>query len=126
VEKINIDFKDFWRFEFNKIPWYKGIERCPYCSYMNLHRTYTYIIDSLKDAGLLYEGYKKICCYCAILKRLDMLDLSDNLNTIEYDYEDDILTISFTFFTKVNGNTERQDIGINIHDWSKIGGVNNV
>lgn len=43
--------------------WY-GCEICG--SYLN--KVYIYIINCLKDAGLLPENFMKLCCFCYIIK----------------------------------------------------------
>lgn len=41
----------------------KNLKTCAWCS-MRLYPQYTYIIDELKKAGLLWKEYPYLCCKC--------------------------------------------------------------
>ena len=97
---LKIRSYDQWSFSFRAddyggIP--VGFQSCDYCRVTALDRVYVYIINSLKEAGLLDENYKLICCFCAVLKEFGLLDIKDRLNRIIYDDILDTLIIRFMF-----------------------------
>lgn len=44
------------------------LEYCEICKDYQLNRIYLFIINNLKEAGLLPSNYKKICCGCYIIR----------------------------------------------------------
>lgn len=42
---------------------------CPRCNYIHLNVEYTKIIKQLKEAGLVCDNYKPLCCDCYNEKR---------------------------------------------------------
>ena len=120
MDTLYVDSIDQWNFSFMADD-YRGlsadddIHRCSYCGITSLDKVYVYIIDSLKEAGLLDESYGLICCYCAVLKEFGLLDLKGNLSRIDYYRPLDILAIRFIF-----GKITKDYVWFFIHDYSKI------
>jgi len=48
---------------------------CEECGGSFLSPTYVYIIDCLKEAGLLPESYKKLCCFCYNRRKVKCVNL---------------------------------------------------
>lgn len=91
-----------------------------HCCNAELDTVYSFIINSLKGAGLLHESYKPVCCYCVILKRYGLLEIKHMLDGI-YHYEGvDVLKIAFSEVELIDGKRERVHFNIRICDWSKI------
>ncbi len=86
-------------------------ESCSYC-HMNLDYIYSYIIGSLREAGLLSEKYIPACCYCQTLVKLGLTELINHCGGINYYQKDDILCLHFV----IEGN----NIYFSIHDASKV------
>ena len=84
---------------------------CGYCKIINLDRVYSYIIDMLKEADLLDEDYKEICCYCDLLRKFGLEDLRNHLNNITYIESTDILFLNF--------NKQQSFFPVRIHNYSK-------
>jgi len=62
--------KGIWttRFSVDLRVFYRITELCEICRNYNLDKVYVYIIECLREANLLPEDYKKICCSCFIIK----------------------------------------------------------
>lgn len=128
--RLNIGLLNEWNFQFTVET---GHDRtiinntkqvfCSYCTRTPLDKTYLYIINSLKSAGLLYRGYKPICCYCKVLTKFGLESLRDRLNSFFYSKLKNILYIRFSFYiikSRSDGITTWDYIDFRIHDWSKI------
>jgi len=127
--KIDIEVYDEWNFKFTGEKHGKSVNSieyqvCGYCKFTPLDKTYLYIINSLKEAGLLNESYKPICCYCKVLNRFGLSDLRNELNNLSYYILDDILCIRFSSYAVGKNNYNRsikwENVDVRIHDWSKV------
>lgn len=131
--EIEIKQNDYWNFEF-KTPVYDsellwdisnvGKHYCNYCRYVQLDKAYIYIINQLKEAGLLDKDYKLICCYCKLLKDFGLLHIRQKLTGLRYLNEEDIMLICFSFYREYidkseNCFRERIDYDVRIYDYSK-------
>jgi len=125
MEKLNITSRDHWSYDFGLTIW-KDMpvvdKRCPYCYEVSLDPIYTYIITQLKKAGLLDKTYKEICCYCAVLQKMGMIQHVHDVEGIYYGEETDILEIEIFMWENVEGFKKLHMIPYRVHDWSKIGG----
>ena len=70
IEEIDISLHDKWNFNFDILDkdldhdlWDIERKQCCYCE-VHVDKAYSYIIDCLKEAGLLPDDYKKLCCFC--------------------------------------------------------------
>ena len=124
---IHIGREDLWCYNFFTSKSDPDIWNAPQrnCSCCNVHLSvvYSYIIDNLKEAKLLPEDYKEICCYCHTLQKFGLIGLKDYLSAIIYSISTDILTISFfTTSSIVDGIKERikKQVNFYVHDYSKI------
>jgi len=123
MEKIFIKVEDCWNFRFDT-DYYHGdvinsteLHRCCYCDIVALNEVYCFIINSLKDAGLLNKDYNPICCYCAVLKEFDLLHIRKYLEGFYYLKEEDVLIMHFSL-----DYHERCDI--RIYDYKKLKRLN--
>jgi len=113
---IYIDRSSYWNFHFkedDEIKHYQSHHICGYCS-ATVDPTYCYIIDCLKEAGLIPQDYKYMCCYCRVLKEIGILEWRCNLNRFIYNPLDDVLTM---LFSKRN---EDSVLYFKIHEFSKL------
>lgn len=118
---INIRQDDQWNFNFESPYtgyWILPRHHCHYCG-IGVDRTYSYIIDSLKEAGYLDEDYKEICCYCKVLEKFGLLDFKKDLNGFCYKEDLDILLVDLCLSKTVNGEIEWHNLDIAIHEFSK-------
>ena len=123
MTKITIEKSDQWMYNFYTDKndgeiWGSPDKFCNYCG-MDVNTVYSYIINCLKEAKLLPEDYKLICCYCDTLKEYGLLELESGLNQIFYIKKNDVLSITFRF--RDNDNDE-EIVYFNIHDFAKIRG----
>lgn len=127
MQKIRIYLENKWSFCFDlddqkTFP----ISRiCPYCKKTPLNSAYCHIIDNLKDAGLLDENYKEICCLCLVLKRFGLEYLRHRLTGFLYSKDSDDLLIQFYHKQMPLGIYPKEKdlptrIRIRIHDFSKV------
>ena len=124
MEKIRIRIKNRWNYSFdtdNVEALIHSGRRCPSCEETWLDPVYCHIVDSLKEAGLLHEDFKEMCCCCLVLKHFGMMDLRKKLLNFHYVREDDYLLADFCSRTK-SSDIKRLSymFQIRIHDWSKI------
>ncbi len=103
MTKITIHKADNWLFDFQIDRRDTEItstprESCEYCHCVTLDKVYVYIINCLREAGLLPEDYKLICCYCKVLIEFGLRDLQSHLNSIQYFASINVLRIKFNFF----------------------------
>ena len=119
MHDIEIIQSDEWNFSFRtddqEETMNSNFYRCSYCKITSLSPVYSYIISCLEESGLLDESYKPICCFCAVLKEFGMLELSDDLNRIDYSGYLDVLQIKFSF-----GVNKKDKIRFRIYGYSKI------
>ena len=122
---INIRQDDQWNFNFDSPYtgyWLLPRHHCHYCG-IGINRTYSYIIDSLKEAGYLDEDYKEICCYCKVLEKFGLLHVRDDLQRLFYIKEKDIMVVYFSFDNMYNSESKnyvvRTDYDVRIHNYSK-------
>lgn len=114
--EIEIKKNKFWQYYFktsnvdNEIYNTKE-EQCYYCN-LYLNKIYFYILNCLREAGLLPKDYKPLCCYCKVLIEFDLLYLRQSLSMVHYITELDIFVLSFIFGAK--------ELNVNIHDFKKI------
>ena len=125
MSTINIYLKNKWDYTFSKNhdEYYKYSRKCSYCNTMKLDGAYCYIINNLKEAGLLDKNYKEICCVCLVLKRFGLLYLHKKLIAFYLEEENDRFIMKFLYNRKPKSNEllwERAAMFIRIHDWSKI------
>jgi len=123
MTKITIEKSDQWMYNFyvdenDREIWDSPEKFCDYCQ-MDLNNVYSYIINCLKEAKLLPEDYKLICCYCEVLKEFGLLGLEKGLNQLFYNEKNDVFIISFSF--KDNDSNE-EIVHFHIHDFSKLRG----
>ena len=90
---------------------------CPYCRSTYLDSVYCYIIDNLKEAGLLHEDFEEICCCCLILQHFGLMDLRDKLIGFVYSEKLDYLLIEFNCWEMAG---KESILDIYIRNWSKI------
>lgn len=117
---IRIKKEDNWCYRFDSnAPFYTLNTRTARCSYCGLYLDFVYIsiIDDLKEAKLLPEDYKLICCYCDVLVKFGLIELRKDLTSFFYDHKDDILGISFIFSSGFN---TRHRVYFYIHDFKKV------
>ena len=86
---------------------------------MRVDRRYSYIIDSLKEAGYLDEDYKEICCYCKVLEKFGLLDIREDLHGFCYQEDSDVLLLDLCVPETVGGEIKWFDVEIAIHEFSK-------
>ena len=118
---INIRQDDQWNFNFDSPYtgyWLLPRHHCHYCG-IGINRTYSYIIDSLKEAGYLDEDYKEICCYCKVLEKFGLLDFKKDLNGFCYKEDLDILLLDLCLPKIVGEEVEWCNVDIAIHEFSK-------
>lgn len=120
-EEIYIDVEDYWNFKFDNVYCLDDpincteIHKCYYCDSTYLDKIYYFIINSLKEAGLLNKDYKLICCYCNVLKEFGLLHIREYLQGFYY-YEDiDALRIIFCF-----DYMEIYSYDVMVHDYKKL------
>ncbi len=123
---IEIEKEDYWCYQFftyrsDSDIWRSAQKYCSYCG-REIVKIYSYIIDNLREANLLPEDYKLICCYCQTLQKCGLMELNKHLNMIDYNTSKDILIISFALPIKER-IMKREYIFFYIHDFSKIGGL---
>ena len=117
MSKINIEVKNGWNYCFSTSDYENFVRRnkpCPICGSTTLSGIYCYIIDSLKEAGLLHEDFEETCCCCLVLKKFGLTELRDRLKGFYHHTTGDCLVIRF-----YNGIMYDDDV-VRIHDWSKI------
>lgn len=119
--EIGINVRYHWSFNFD---WgdrgviRRSFQHCYYC--LNpLDKVYSYIINTLKDGGLLDKDYRQICCYCKVLKKFGLIDIRKYLSSFYYDEPNDILIITFRSDQTEEGKLTPKYY-VNIHDFSKI------
>lgn len=121
MSKIDIQKIDHWLYNFftdriDEEIYNTGKELCYYCGEAGIDKIYSYIINCLKEAKLLSQDYKVICCYCKILQKFGLIELSKNLTGFFYHRYIDVLSVNFGF----NKNTINEEcLTINVHDYSK-------
>ncbi len=119
---IHIIREDLWCYNFFTSKSDPDIWNTPQrnCSCCNIHLTvvYSYIIDNLKEAKLLPEDYKEICCYCHTLQKFGLIGLKDYSSAISYSISTDILTISFALPQKER-ILKKEFVYFCFHDYSK-------
>lgn len=130
--EISIRQDSYWNFRFKtnydrELLWDISnveVHYCDYCKCVRLDKAYIYIINSLKEAGLLDNNYRLICCYCKILKEFGLLHIRKDLQLLRYIKEEDIMFICFSFYLKYmdkseNCSRERINYDVRIYDYSK-------
>ena len=121
-KEITIKEQDQWNFNFycdDNVIWNRPSQNCDYCC-CALQKGYSFIIECLKEAGLLPDDYIPICCYCYVLQRTGLLHLRKDLVGFLYKTELDILRISFDFDSNENRWGPDVRIYFYIHDYSKV------
>jgi len=101
-----------------------------------LDAAYLYIIYKLKEAGLLYESYKIMCCFCHMLACIG-LEIPEEWENVSIDFSTEIgthmiggITVRKTFYSKechimrIKGvykpTNEHFKLLIRIHDTDKF------
>ena len=119
MKDIFLTVKSHWIFDFNdgnNSIFAKKELKCSYCDTIPLDRIYAYIIENLREADLLPEDYKPICCYCYVLEKFGLLDLVENVEFFRYNKAKDIFRIYLSFR---DDNGAIKDVYFYIHDYSK-------
>ncbi len=127
---IEIEKNDHWCYNFyldkaDPDIWKSAQKCCNYCG-GEINKVYSYIINNLREANLLVEDYKLICCYCQVLQKFGLLELKEYLSMITYSEPKDILAISFLSTKKEILKDPGWLTGyvfFFIHDYSKIAEV---
>ena len=119
MTKIDIVKYDGWCYDFymdgnDASVWNTPRKNCSYCK-MVLNKAYCYIIENLREAGLLPDDYKLICCYCKILLKVGLIGLKNSVNNFAYHQTTDELEINFNFGNK----SKTEIITFTIHDFHK-------
>jgi len=122
MHDIGIGSADYWIFNFSTCDVEIQDTKQQYCSYCDtrVHRAYSFIIESLKEAKLLPDDYKQMCCYCAVLQEFGLMDLRKDLCNFFYDNNIDILKIYFAFEANKNEIDWDNRYCFTIHDFSKV------
>ena len=97
---IRINLKNMWSYEFDTDDYEMLVQdtrRCSYCEDVWFDTVYCYIIDCLKEAGLLHEDFEEICCCCLVLKRFGLMDLRRKLIGFTYIEKEDYLLIESSY-----------------------------
>lgn len=128
VKRITITNYDCWNTNFhtndNEIHSISP-QHCEYCGFA-INRGYSFIIDNLKEAGLLVEDYKKICCYCYLLMDYGLMDIRKYLQGVHYNKVSDILHIDFSFEKDGAVITHDDILCFAIHDYKKLKIINDM
>ncbi len=116
--KISVDIRDHWSIKFHCIGKQVPVvfNKCGYCDVM-VDDVYSFIIDSLKNAGLLSKDYKETCCYCFVLKKFGLMEFRKVLSSFHYHKAEDILEIHF--YAPGGFNPDNR-FNVTIHDYSKV------
>lgn len=121
MREIFIDVEDYWNFKFDSAYCLNDaincteVHKCHYCNCVALDKIYIYIINCLKEAGLLNKDYKSICCYCDVLKEFGLLHIRKHLQGLYYYDDMDVLIVHFCF-----DNMALYRYDVRIYDYKKL------
>jgi len=123
--QLHVHLHKEWNYKFKLDVWedkevFTGRPLICHCCENVLSLIYSYIINSLKEASLLAEGYEPVCCYCIVLEKYGLLELKDALCGFYYYFKEDVLRIEFSHVVCDNIGEGRVVYDVRIHNWSKV------